>query len=137
MIEIYPKEKTNTQDDMLFLGNLISWLLHELKAQYITGQDTSNVFPGGYIIVYDEELQRVDALMFCQGETQNKILERLQQPPPAYKDKYIACIPSKEPEPVKEETEMEDGELNVEDEGERHKHRKVAHVNGMEDLDET
>lgn len=131
MIDIAVKERTNPQDEMLMLTNIVTWLLHELKNLYTTGQITTCMYPSGYILVYDEDLKRSDILLFCEGENQKKMLEILQQPPESYKEKYIACVPSKEPDSVQEQSAME-----VEEEEERHSHRKIAHVNGMEDLDE-
>ena len=71
----------------------------------------------GHLVLFDREKQRWSSLIMCEGQTQKFILDVLQQPPPAYEGRYVACVLSKEPDPVV---------LRTKDEGEDEKEEESA-----------
>lgn len=106
MIELSWKE--TTEEDykrMMVVSNLLAWLTTTLA------EDEANhsIKMNGYIVLCDSDGE-FSTLIICEGESQKKLLKILQQPPEEYKEKYVACVLSKEPEPVKEKCEDDESE---------------------------
>lgn len=110
---IYKNPTSIYTDDMLLICEIITWMLGRLR-------ERPNPVVGyhGHIILFDREKEKWNALIMCGEQTQKFILEILLQPPPAFKDKYVACVVSKEPCPVQQVKEHidEDGEEKKEGE---------------------
>ena len=83
------------KDDMLLICEIITWMMRRLR-------DMPNPIEeyNGHLVLFDREKQRWSTLIMCEGKTQKFILDVLQQPPPAYEGRYVACVLSKEPDPV-------------------------------------
>ena len=124
MIEIYLQEPgESVKENMVFLTRILLWLLQELKKEEYKYIDCS-----GFILSEDEERKKgMSALLFLDSVVHKPVLQILMQPPEEYKGKYIACVPSKEPEVVTENPEMDDGEEY------RDQHRKRKYIDGMEE----
>lgn len=105
MIVLNTLERKNYSEDLILITRIIAWLLEEIDKNWKENYEQL-VIPG-YITYYDEDERKTFTILFCEGEDQKKIMNILQQPPGEYKGKYIACIPSKEPEVVRALTEEE------------------------------
>lgn len=102
MIEVSWKKEEN---GVIPLSNLIAWLLSTIEA-------LSKEEMHGFMVLQDFDTTR--ALLICEGKTQEQFMEYLKQPPEEYKERYIACVLSTEPDPVTEE-KVEDTEDEKED----------------------
>lgn len=115
MIELLWKNlSTNDKENMMYVTNLIAWLTTSLAQE----KEYHKIVLSGYFTLIDKE-GTFATLLVCYGkENQNQLLKILQQPPDEYKEKYVACVPSEEPCPVKEEENKKSDEniINVSDE---------------------
>lgn len=99
MIELLVKDYEE-MEAMMLLTNLIGWLVTHIAKD----EDKKGIILNGFVILRDDRLE-LTGLIVCDGNSQKRIIEILQQPPEAYKGKYIARIISEEPVLVKEESE--------------------------------
>ena len=111
-----PYHTTNpaeTKGEMLLLYEILEWLMTQIHDSTFlkTGYE-------GNISFNDIEHQKWRAMIMGHNRGEEEaILEILQQPPPNYRGKYIACIVAGEPEGVKEQTEAEQRKKEGEEEG--------------------
>ena len=101
MIELLWKEVPKNHFE--YITRLIAWLVSIVE-------ERNKVEPleiSGYI-VFRNHSNEICSLIIAEEQYQKKILNILQQPPDEYKEKYVACIPSKEPDPVNEK-DYDDG----------------------------
>lgn len=124
MIEIYLQDPSEcVKENMVLITSILLWLMQELKKD-----EHKDIECSGFIMCDDEQGKKgMSALLFLDTAVHKPVLQILMQPPEEYKGKYIACIPSKEPEVVAESSEMDDGEEY------RDQHRKRKYVDGMEE----
>ena len=113
MIEVSWRKTEEVDYDVLKnITNLIAWLVASLADDEVN----HSVKLMGYMTMPDVN-SRFATLLICDGESQKKILEILQQPPEEYKEKYVACILSEEPQPIQEKDDDsssdESGEISI------------------------
>lgn len=107
MIDLHLIKSTSFNEDMMLVSSILNWFIIELN----TNPEYEEIQFRGYLVLYDETKQNnASALILCNGPDQKKIINLLQQPPDTYKEKYIACVVSEEPEPVAETRKSEDTE---------------------------
>lgn len=99
----------NHNVDLMYMSNLLAWL----TATIVEEQKSHAIMLTGFICINDEENKKLSALILCEGESQEKILTILKNPPGEFKEKYIACIVASEPMPVTEVLEEEDEESDA------------------------
>jgi hypothetical protein len=97
MIELTLKNYNGYDEGLLLLNNILQWV-----AAYVASKKDEKIVIDGTLCVYDSIKPRVAALIMCEGFSEKKINELLQNPPGEYKEKYIACVVSEEPEVVTE-----------------------------------
>ena len=102
MIELLWKNlSTNHSENLMCITNMLAWLVTTIHQD----KEMHNIVLDGYFTILDKE-GVFATLLICKGkENQKKLLNILQQPPNEYKEKYIACIHSEEPNPVNEVTD--------------------------------
>ena len=113
MIELLWQEKPFCDyKALLLVNNVLAWLAKTLAEH----EEFHDIIINGYLVARDE--QKISTLILCDIETQKRLLQILQQPPEEYKEKYVPCILSHEPDPVNppSETDSEDdtGEIALE-----------------------
>lgn len=107
MIDLHLIKSASFNEDMMLVSSILNWFIIELN----TNPEYEEIQFRGYLVLYDETKQNnASALILCNGPDQKKIINLLQQPPDTYKEKYIACVVSEEPEPVAETRKSEDTE---------------------------
>lgn len=94
---------------LMLISNIIAWVTTTLSNE--KGVDATL---DGYVVLRDKN-QRFSALLVCEKTSQEKMMKILQQPPNAYKEKYIACIVQDEPSIIedKEDEKTEGKDRNV------------------------
>lgn len=97
--EIDDTVKHNIESYLVIL-NFMSWMMNTIKNE----EDLQGINFNGILTLLDTNYKFVTLLM-CDHENQKKLLNILQQPPEEYKEKYVACVLSEEPQPVQEKTE--------------------------------
>ena len=100
MIELLWKNTLdNDKDVMMMISSLITWLASQLTSN----EEYKNLYLKGFLVIRDTKKQ-VFTLIMCGNEEQNEkgILKILQQPPEEFKERYVPCILSDEPESVQE-----------------------------------
>ena len=112
MIEIVWLEKfENRFAALLYITNYFTTLLKDLAEQ----KEKNEINIKGYVTIYSEE-KKLDCLIFCETcLDETKLVQYLQEAPGEYKGKYIARIPSEEPEPV---NKPPDSESDIKDDNE-------------------
>ena len=105
--------KSFDENVMLFVSNLITWLASTIAQQ----QTDDDKFEMSGFLVAKNTKGELFTLIFSDEKYQKRILKILQQPPDYYKEKYIACIPSEEPNPVveKKEDDQNEEQINIAD----------------------
>ena len=108
MIElIWVDNLCKSYDVMMCVSGLLAWL----SATIAQEEEYHDIQFNGYMVAKDKN--DCSVLLICSDpQSQKKMLKILQQPPNEYKEKYIARVPSQEPEPVKEEMQKPDGSLD-------------------------
>lgn len=123
MIELLWKEtKENYYRAMCDVAKLFAWLTSELLRLEETRKETEeSIYLQGYTVIWDGAADAPAILLFSNSldkANQERLLKILQQPPGEFKEKYVACILSQEPESVKEvKSEKEDNMSDSESEG--------------------
>lgn len=123
MIELLWKEtKENYYRAMCDVAKLFAWLTSELLRLEETRKETEeSIYLQGYTVIWDGAADAPAILLFSNSldkANQECLLKILQQPPGEFKEKYVACILSQEPESVKEvKSEKEDIMSDSESEG--------------------
>ena len=123
MIELLWKEtKENYYRAMCDVAKLFAWLTSELLRLEETCKETEeSIYLQGYTVIWDGAADAPAILLFSNTldrANQESLLKILQQPPGEFKEKYVACILSQEPESVKEvKSEKEDIMSDSESEG--------------------
>lgn len=123
MIELLWKEtKENYYRAMCDVAKLFAWLTSELLRLEETRKETEeSIYLQGYTVIWDGAADAPAILLFSNSldrDNQECLLKILQQPPGEFKEKYVACILSQEPESVKEvKSEKEDNMSDSESEG--------------------
>ena len=114
MIEIIWKDKTSA--DYYIFTQVAAFM--SMLAVTLAKEENQDIKLNGYMIGREEK-GGCSILMIC-GDfiSQRKLMNILQQPPEEYKDKYVACVPCEEPNPVQEtaEDKAEEDEVKVLDE---------------------
>ena len=112
MIELVwtDRDRVVDYDIMMCASSLLAWL----AATIAQNKENHDIDLNGYMIVKDQV--NGCSILVIPGDpySQKKLLYILQQPPEEYKDKYIARVPSEEPNPVHEKTEKETDECEIE-----------------------
>lgn len=101
MIELLWCDSTETYNNAIMcISDIIAWLLATISLD----EKYRKVHINGYVVCKDaDETKKVDTLLLCsEGQEQKLLLELLQTPPEKYSGKYVPCIVSREPDPVKE-----------------------------------
>ena len=123
MIELLWKEtKENYYRAMCDVAKLFAWLTSELlRLEEIRKETEESIYLQGYTVLWDGAADAPAILLFSNSldrANQECLLKILQQPPGEFKEKYIACILSQEPDSVKEmKSEKEDNMSDSESEG--------------------
>ncbi len=123
MIELLWKEtKENYYRAMCDVAKLFAWLTSELLRLEETRKETEeSIYLQGYTVIWDGAADAPAILLFSNSldrANQECLLKILQQPPGEFKEKYVACILSQEPDSVKEvKSEKEDNMSDSESEG--------------------
>ena len=112
MIELTLTKFENYNEGLMLLNNILQWLAMIVT----TNKENEGIVIDGTLCVYDSIKPRVAALVMCEGLSEKRLNELLQNPPAEYKGKYIACIASEEPEVVSECKPDEAEEKKAEDE---------------------
>ena len=111
MIELVVKDYEDLEA-MVLLTNLVGWLVTRIARD----EDKRDIILNGFVILRDGKLE-LTGILVCDGRSQKRVLEILQQPPDAYKEKYIARVVSEEPVLVEEkcddDKDKEDGEIPI------------------------
>lgn len=108
MIELSWKEKADCEYvQLMSVSQLLAWLTTTLKEE----KEHHSIKLNGYMVLCEEN-GTISILLISNGDSQKQLLKILQQPPNEYKEKYIACVLSEEPQPVQEETEEDQDEQN-------------------------
>lgn len=108
MIEILLKDIIGgVREKFLFLASFISWLTKATQA--VEDEEKLEIIMEGYIILRDEP-EHIGVVIICKDHNNKKLLDILMQPPGEFKDKYIPCVSSEEPNPVQEKKENEEKE---------------------------
>lgn len=111
MIEIiWKNEDIDEYVALQHATNLFSWLV---TAIVNLNKEHVEIVLSGYMLVKDRENKCTGLIICGDPVSQRKVLNILQQPPEEYKNKYIACVPCNEPDPVHEETEKDSKENNI------------------------
>lgn len=92
---------------LMYITDILAWLTTAL-----TGEEYKNITLSGYMAIHMSE-GGYTCLILANDMDGEKILKVLQQPPPKYQEKYIACIvqenvvecDSKKDEEIEEEKE--------------------------------
>lgn len=92
--KIYSKRTTT----FARINDFLTWLLMELPTE---------IAISGWIIacqprVIPEATETFSILIFCENNSEDEILKIIQQPPGEFKEHYVACVFSSEPQPVQE-----------------------------------
>ena len=95
---------------MMYAAGLMSWLA-SLLAQ---DEENHSVEFNGFMVAKEEKGGCAVVIICGNPQSQKRVLEIVQQPPEEYKGKYIASIPSEEPEPVNEMKTEEDDTYKIE-----------------------
>ena len=82
----------------------LSWVLAEVEKEKIDFH--------GYMVFNGKE-GNYHTMLFTDGVHAKKLLKILQQPPEEYKERYIACIPCEEPNPVHEVKQEQQDEEDI------------------------
>lgn len=101
MIELLWQASAETYNNAIMcISDIIAWLLTTISLD----EKYHKIHINGYIVVKDaDDTKKVDTLLLCsEGPEQKLLLELLQTPPEKYIGKYVPCIVSNEPDPVKE-----------------------------------
>lgn len=108
MIElIWTDNLCKRYDVMMSVSGLLAWL----TATIAQTEEYHSLKFNGYMVAQDKN--DCSVLLICGDlPSQKKLLKILQQPPNEYKEKYIARVPSQEPDPVHEEKEEPDNSLD-------------------------
>lgn len=123
MIELLWKEtKENYYRAMCDVAKLFAWLTSELLRLEETRKETEeSIYLQGYTVLWDDAADAPAILLFSNSldrANQECLLKILQQPPGEFKEKYVACILSQEPDSVNEvKCEKEDNMSDSESEG--------------------
>lgn len=123
MIELLWKEtKENYYRAMCDVAKLFAWLTSELlRLEEIRKETEESIYLQGYTVLWDGAADAPAILLFSNSldrANQECLLKILQQPPGEFKEKYVACILSQEPDGVKEmKSEKEDNMSDSESEG--------------------
>lgn len=123
MIELLWKEtKENYYRAMCDVAKLFAWLTSELlRLEEIRKETEESIYLQGYTVLWDGAADAPAILLFSNSldrANQECLLKILQQPPGEFKEKYVACILSQEPDSVKEmKSEKEDNMSDSESEG--------------------
>lgn len=108
MIELSWKEKADCEYiQLMTVSQLLAWLTTTLNEE----KERHCIKLSGYMVLCEED-GKISILLITNGESQKQLLKILQQPPNEYKEKYIACVLSEEPQPVQEKTEEDQDEQN-------------------------
>ena len=89
---------SSTKEEMMLMYEILEWLMTQIH-------DSSILLKGceGNVTFNDIEHQKWRTMIMGHSPSaEQEILKILQQPPPNYREKYIACIVNGEPEGVKE-----------------------------------
>lgn len=113
MIEIIWKDTLLSDlNIMMYATNLIAWLTSLIAHK----DEYRDVDLNGYMVV-KEQTPGCSILVICNDiQSQKKVLDILQQPPEEFRDKYIARVPTNEPDPVKEQKKSENDDDDDDDE---------------------
>ncbi len=123
MIELLWKEtKENYYRAMCDVAKLFAWLTSELlRLEEIRKETEESIYLQGYTVLWDGAADAPAILLFSNSldrANQECLLKILQQPPGEFKEKYVACILSQEPDSVNEvKSEKEDNMSDSESEG--------------------
>ena len=116
MIEIVWTDNLHKDYEIMMCAtNLISWLVTTIAQD----EDYNKIVLNGFMLVKEVKGGCTSLLICDESESQKQLLKLLQQPPGEFKDRYIARIPSEEPDPVKEiQKENEDDDDDDDDKDE-------------------
>lgn len=106
------KEDNGELDALMLLTNIIAWFLEEVKKaqKNIFELDENDGGINGIFIIRDDETI-ASALILCDTvKCQDYLIKILQEPPEKYKGKYIACVRSKEPDPISEKNDSDESD---------------------------
>ena len=99
MIELTIPNYSSYQEGLLLMNNILQWLALTISSS----EENHDIRINGTLCVFDDSKKRMACLIMCEGPSQKRIQELLKEPPNEYKEKYVACITSEEPEVVYEQ----------------------------------
>lgn len=110
MIELSWKKNTT----YIIISQFLEWLFNRISK--FNEDETINIDVNGFLLLKEKD-GGYSALIMCPDiYNDKKILNIVLQPPEEFKERYIACIPSEEPESVTEVKQTdEDGKINIEE----------------------
>ena len=109
MIDLTWVFEKDTRMNAIVIAEFMVWLLKVLNEE-----DNQDIIINGTMIFRDCEAPlKYSLLLMCEEKKQKKLLQILQQPPGEFSGKYVACIFTKEPEPVVENHNDDEAEEMV------------------------
>ena len=111
MIEIIWTETLQEYEVMMCATRMLAWLAATLAQK----DEYHDIDFNGYMVVKEKQKSGCSILLICGDPiSQKRMLNILQQPPEEYKEKYIACVPCDEPNPVHEQTKEDPDQYDIE-----------------------
>lgn len=103
MIEVTALEEICYYETLQLFSDILHWITSEIL------KDSEHVlYIHGAFIIFNEESKVASLLILPDTHSEKRILQMLFQPPGEFQGKYIAKIPSKEPELVVPPTTSQD-----------------------------
>lgn len=98
MIELLWQDKSDFKKAFILLNEVLLWLSKTLAEH----EEYNDIVVNGYLVARDDLKNHLSTLILCEEESQKRLLKILQQPPEEFKERYVPCILSAEPDSVEE-----------------------------------